>query len=120
MKEKHNKQKKKKFENKEKASVKCKDKKCPIHGQLSIHGRYFRGRVKKIIGQRVMIEFERLIYIKKYERFSKASTKLHAYLPKCLIDKIKIGDIVKIGECRPLSKIIHFAVIEKIEGGVKK
>ncbi len=107
---------KKEGKNKEKKdTVKCNDKKCPTHGQLSIRGRYFRGAVIKVIGQRVVIEFERLVYNKKYERFSKTSTKLHAYLPECLIGKINIGDIVKIGECRPLSKIIHFIVIEKIK-----
>lgn len=96
-------------------SDKCDDKKCPIHGQLSIRGRFFKGTVIKIFNQRVVIEFERLIYIKKYERFAKASTKLHAYLPKCMIGKINVGDIIKIGECRPLNKIVHFAVIEKIK-----
>lgn len=94
---------------------KCDDKKCPIHGQLSIRGKFFKGTVIKIFNQRVVIEFERLIYIKKYERFAKASTKLHAYLPKCMVGKINVGDIIKIGECRPLNKIVHFAVIEKIK-----
>ena len=107
--------KKNKDKKNKKATVKCNDKNCPIHGQLSIRGRYFKGIVKKIVGQRVIIEFERLIFIKKYERFAKASTKLHAYLSKCLRDEINVGDIVKIGECRPLSKIVHFAVIEKIK-----
>lgn len=97
-------------------AVECHDKKCPIHGQLSIRGRSFKGIVKKIVGRRVIVEFERLVYIKKYERFYKASTRLHAYLPECLVDKINVGDAVKIGECRPLSKIMHFAVIEKIKG----
>ncbi|UZE93638.1 MAG: 30S ribosomal protein S17 [Candidatus Pacearchaeota archaeon] len=109
------KEKKKKEEGRKKDSAKCDDKKCPIHGQLSIRGKYFKGSVKKIVGQRAVIEFKRLIYVKKYERFSKASTKLHAYLPKCLIEKINVGDRVKIGECRPLNKIMHFAVIEKIK-----
>ncbi len=95
---------------------KCDDKKCPLHGELSIRGRHFKGIVKKIVGRRAVVEFERLIYIKKYERFAKASTRLHAYLSKCLADKIKIGDTVEIGECRPLSKIMHFAVIKKIKG----
>jgi len=100
---------------KEKNTVKCDDKKCPIHGQLSVRGRYFQGIVKKIMGQRIVIEFERLIYNEKYERFTRTSTKLHAYLPKCLINKINAGETVKIGECRPLSKIMHFVVIEKIK-----
>ncbi len=111
-------QKKNKSEEKKKVSeayVECNDKKCPIHGQLSIRGHYFKGVVKKIIGQRIVIELEHLSYSKKYERFAKLSKKLHAYLPKCLIGKINIGDTVKIDECRKISKIIHFAVVEKIK-----
>jgi ribosomal protein S17 len=34
-------------------------------------------------------------------------------------DDIEIGDYIKIQECRPLSKIIHFVVIGKIKGGIK-
>ena len=67
------------------------------------------------MGKRVAIEFERLTYYKKYDRFAKARTKLHAYLPDCLKKEIIVGDTVKIGECRPLSKIMHFVVLEKIK-----
>ena len=42
-------------------------------------------------------------------------TKIHAYIPECLLSKIRVGDIVKISECRPISKIVHFVVIEKIK-----
>ena len=98
-----------------KAADKCSDKKCSIHGQLSIRGHYFKGVVKKIVGQRIIIELQHLVYLKKYERFAKSSKKLHAYLSKCLIKEINVGDIVKIGECRPISKMIHFVVIEKIK-----
>jgi len=45
----------------------------------------------------------------------KGKTKIHARLPKCIEDKINIGDIVRIQECRPLSKIIHFVFIKKIK-----
>ncbi|MBU1129409.1 MAG: 30S ribosomal protein S17, partial [Nanoarchaeota archaeon] len=34
--------------------------------------------------------------------------------------EINIGDLIKVQECRPLSKIIHFMVIEKIKSGDKK
>ncbi|MFH8110199.1 MAG: 30S ribosomal protein S17, partial [Candidatus Aenigmatarchaeota archaeon] len=40
-------------------------------------------------------------------------TRVYAHLPPCL--DVKVGDKVKIAECRPLSKIKHFVVIEKIE-----
>lgn len=95
--------------------VECEDKKCPFHGQLSVRGRHFEGTVKKIIGSRAVIEFGRLIHSKKYERFAKAKTKLHAYIPSCLRKTIALGDSVRIRECRPLSKILHFIVMEKIK-----
>ncbi len=106
-----------KLEKKEPIAVStiCDDRKCPIHGSLSVRGRSFQGNVKKIVGRRAVIWFERLIYFKKYERFAKASTKIHAYVPKCILNEIKAGDIVKVGECRPLSKITHFVVIKKIK-----
>jgi small subunit ribosomal protein S17 len=95
--------------------LECKDEKCPFHGSLGVRGRYFKGTVIKIIGKRAVIEFERLIRFKKYERFAKARTKLHAYLPDCMKKQIAVGDLIKIGECRPLSKIMHFIVVEKIK-----
>ena len=56
-----------------------------------------------------------MIYIKKYERYAKSRTKVHARLPICMEEGINIGDLIKVKECRPLSKIIHFVVINKIE-----
>lgn len=83
--------------------------------ESNTRGRYFKGTVKKIIKNRAVIEFNRLIFIKKYERFAKAKTKLHAYLPKHLMNEIRIGNVVKIRECRPKSKIIHFIIVRKIK-----
>ncbi len=102
------------------------EKDCPIHGNLKVRGRVFEGRVIKKFHKRVVIEFERMIYVKKYERFAKTKTKLHARLPLCMEKEINIGDLIRIQECRPLSKIIHFAVIKKIKdaetasGNIKK
>jgi small subunit ribosomal protein S17 len=97
----------------------CKDEFCPMHGHISIRGRSFRGKVIRKFPRRVCIEFDRTIYIKKYERYAKRKTKLHARLPHCLEDEIKIGDYIEIKECRPLSKIIHFIVTSKIRGEEK-
>jgi small subunit ribosomal protein S17 len=93
----------------------CNDKKCHIHGKLKVRGRVFEGRVTKKFKNRVVIEFERMIYSRKYERYFRARTKIHARLQKCMENEINIGDLIKIQECRPLSKIIHFAVIKKIK-----
>jgi small subunit ribosomal protein S17 len=92
----------------------CHDRNCHLHGNLKTRGRVFEGEVTKKFPKRVVIEFERMIYVRKYERYKKSKTKIHARLPNCMINEINIGDSIKIQECRPLSKIIHFAVIEKI------
>ena len=97
----------------------CNGKDCPKHGGLKARGRTFEGTVIRKFHKRVTIEFERMIYIQKYERYAKSKTKIHARLPVCMEDDIEIGDYIKIQECRPLSKIIHFVVIGKIKGGIK-
>ncbi|MEM4326099.1 MAG: 30S ribosomal protein S17 [Candidatus Pacearchaeota archaeon] len=98
----------------------CGDRDCPFHGKLRTHGRVFKGSVKKKFDRRVVIEFERMVYVPKYERYSKGKTKLHARLPHCMKNEINVGDIILIKECRPLSKIVHFVVIRKIKSGGKK
>ena len=98
----------------------CNDKKCHIHGNLKVRGRVFEGRVIKKFHKRVVIEFERMIYSRKYERYSKSKTKIHARLPICMEKEINVGDLIKIQECRPLSKIIHFVVIEKMKDKEEK
>ena len=104
-----------KNEKAEVALVSCNDRKCPFHGAIKTRGRIFEGRVTKKFPSRVVIEFERMIYVKKYERYAKSKTKIHAHLADCMKDQINVGDLIRIQECRPLSKIIHFAVIKKIK-----
>ena len=91
--------------------------------QVTTRGRSFKGTVIKKFPKRVVIEFERTIYIKKYERYAMRKTKLHARLPDEMFKEINIGDYIEIRECRPLSKIIHFIVIgksSKEQGGERK
>ncbi len=110
----------KKTEKKEKteavAAISRDDRDCPFHGNLKARGRVFEGKVVKKFPNRVAIEFERMVYIKKYERYSKSRTKIHARLPVCMEKDIDVGDLIRVQECRPLSKIIHFVVIKKIKG----
>src|SRR3989344_808209 len=86
---------------------------------VSTRGRIFQGVVSKKFPTRVVIGFERTVYLPKYERYYKKKTKLHAYLPLSLSEQINVGDLVKIQECRPLSKIIHFIVLEKVKSAEK-
>jgi len=101
----------------EKKESRCKDIECPTHGHLKLRGRTFRGKVIRKFLKRITIEFERTIFIRKYERYMRKKTRVHARLPECMKDEIKIGDYVEVKECRPLSKIIHFGVVKKIRDG---
>jgi len=93
----------------------CKDKRCPFHGEIALRGRKFKGYITKIVGRRAVIEWERTVYYAKFERFAKTKSKIHAYIPECLANIIKVGDYVKAVECRPISKILHFIVEGKVE-----
>lgn len=77
-------------------------------------GRTFEGTVTKKFAKRVVIEFERTVYVVKYERFYRKKTRIHARLPEKLISEINVGDYVRAVECRPLSKIIHAMVVMKL------
>ena len=80
---------------------------------VTSRGRIFKGIVTKKFPTRVVVEFNRTVYLSKFERFMKKTTRLHARIPDSFLD-IKVGDLVLIQECRPLSKMIHFIVIKKI------
>ena len=82
---------------------------------LGTRGRTFEGFVTKKFHKRVVVEFERTVFVQKYERFYKKKTRLHARLPDALANDINIGDYIQIRECRPLSKIIHFIVLGKVK-----
>ena len=73
-------------------------------------GRTFQGTVTKVFPTRVVLVLERIVKDQKYERYYKKKIKLHARIPKDL--DIAVGDLIKVRETRPLSKIIHFAVTE--------
>lgn len=104
----------------ETAEAVCKDKDCPIHGNLKTRGKTFEGKVIRKFHKRITIEFERMVYIPKYERYAKSQTRIHARLPICMEKEINVGDLIQIKECRPLSKIIHFVVVKKIKSGEKE
>ena len=94
--------------------VSCNDRDCPTHGKLRARGRSFKGYVIKKLDKRVTIQFDRIVRVRKFERYYTKQSKLHARLPDCMKDIIQIGDYIEIKECRPLSKIIHCVVVKKI------
>ena len=104
-----------KMKNKEQKNEIKKEVKPLKEKKILTRGKTFEGRIIRKFPKRIVIEFERMNYIRKYERYAKSRTRIHARVPEEFEDKIKVGDLVKIQECRPLSKIIHFVVIEKIK-----
>ena len=97
-----------------KKEVSCGDKKCPIHGKVSLRGRIFTGKVISAKMHRtITVEWPRLFFIPKYERYEKRRSRVKAHNPACI--SVKEGDKVKIAECRPLAKTVHFVVIEKLK-----
>ena len=92
---------------------KCDDVKCPFHGRLKVRGRQFTGTVISAkMSKTAVIEFGRLYFLKKYERYEKRKTKLKVHNPECI--NAKEGDVVKAMECRPLSKAKKFVIVQKL------
>ena len=93
--------------------VECDDKHCPFHGSLPVRGQSFVGVVVSDKPQKtVIIKREIIKYIKKYERYERRTSKLAAHNPPCI--NAKVGDIVRVMECRPISKTKAFVVVEKL------
>jgi small subunit ribosomal protein S17 len=89
-------------------------------GAVPARGRVFQGTVIRKFDKRVTIEFERTVKKPKFERFMKKKTRLHARLPDVMASEIKIGDLIRVQECRPLSKTIHMIVVSKIRDAEEK
>jgi len=94
--------------------AKCKDEKCPFHGHLKVRGKIIEGVVSSDKMQRtVVVTADHLLLRTKYMRLEKRTGRYHAHSPECV--GAKVGDRVRIAECRPLSKTVSFVVIEKME-----
>ena len=90
----------------------CNDDRCPWHGHLSVRGRLLRGTVVSDKAKKmVVVEREYYHYVKKYMRYEKRRSRIHAYLPPCI--DVSVGSNVIIGECKPLSKSVSFVVLAK-------
>jgi len=93
----------------------CGDVKCALHGKIEARGRIFVGTVISDKMQKtVTVEWPRLFYIPKFERYEKRRSRVKAHNPPCIA--AKAGDVVKIAECRPIAKTVSFIVIEKLSG----
>merc|ERR1739845_236002 len=99
------------------------DKKCPFTGNVSIRGRILTGVVTKLkMNRTCAIRRDYLHYIKKYNRFEKRHKTVSVHCSPAF--RLKVGDVVTVGQCRPISKTVRFNVLRKevqrVEGNVKK
>lgn len=91
----------------------CEDKHCAFHGHLTLRGRQLSGEITRLNAQRTaVVEWQRLFYLPKYQRYEKRRSKLQVHLPDCI--NVTIGDKVNFIECRPISKTKTFVIIEKL------
>lgn len=89
----------------------CDDINCPFHGELSVRGQILVGTVvSDKMDRTVVIQQRREKLINKYQRYEKRQSKIHAHNPPCI--DAKVGDIVTIAECRPLSKTKSYVVVK--------
>ena len=86
------------------------DKKCPFRGLVSIRGRILRGTVISTKMKRtVVVRRDYLHWISKYKRFEKRHKNIPCHCSPCF--RVQEGDLVTIGQCRPLSKTIRFNIL---------
>ena len=89
----------------------CEDLNCPFHGKLPVRGRVFTGTLVSAKARKmVVVEHQYSRPVKKYKRYERSKSKMHAYAPDCM--DVLEGRRVRIAECRPLSKTVAFVVIE--------
>ncbi|AOW07471.1 40S ribosomal protein S11 [Yarrowia lipolytica] len=86
------------------------DKKCPFVGDISIRGKILTGKVVSTKMHRtIIIRREYLHYIPKYNRYEKRHKNLAAHVSPAF--RVENGDMVTVGQCRPLSKTVRFNVL---------
>lgn len=88
------------------------DKKCPFTGNVSIRGRILKGMViSNKMKRTVVIRRDYLQYVSKYRRFEKRHKNMSVHCSPAF-ENVGEGDIVTVGQCRPLAKTVKFNVIE--------
>ena len=82
--------------------------------KVGTRGRRFVGTVVRAAARKtVVVEWPRLVYLRKYERYAKRRTRVQVHVPDGV--NVAVGDVVNIGECRPVSKTKHFVILGKVE-----
>jgi small subunit ribosomal protein S11e len=82
------------------------DRKCPFTGLVSIRGRILTGRVVSTKMHRtIIIRRQYLHFVPKYDRYEKRHRNVAAHVSPAF--RVEEGDVVTIGQCRPLSKTVR-------------
>ncbi|MFX0056758.1 MAG: 30S ribosomal protein S17 [Candidatus Hodarchaeota archaeon] len=98
----------------------CNDLNCPFHGNTRIRGKITKGVVvSKKSRNTVVIRQDYVQFVKKYQRYERRNSRLACHLPECLRNEINLGDLVRIGESRKISKTKSFIVLDKITAEVE-
>ncbi|XP_037455525.1 40S ribosomal protein S11-like isoform X3 [Triticum dicoccoides] len=94
------------------------DKKCPFTGTVSIRGRVITGTCHSAkMNWTIIVRRNYLHYVKKYQRYEKRHSNIPAHISPCF--RVREGDHVIIGQCRPLSKTVRFNVLKVVPAGSK-
>jgi len=83
----------------------------PFNGSLPVRGLTIVGTVvtDRMPGT-VIVEKERSHFVPKFQRFEKRTSRYAAHVPSNI--DVAVGDEVTIAECRPVSKTVHYVVVE--------
>jgi small subunit ribosomal protein S17 len=93
----------------------CNDPNCPFHGTLSIRGHTLEGVVISAkMDKTIVVQRDYLNYVPKFRRYERRRSHIPAHNPPCV--NVKEGNLVKIAECRSISKTVSFVVVEKLGG----
>ena len=96
-------------------SKECNDQSCPFHGDTRIRGKITQGVVvSKKSRNTVIIRMDYVQFVKKYQRYERRNSRLACHLPECLRNEVDVGDTVRVGESRKISKTKAFIVLNKI------
>jgi small subunit ribosomal protein S11e len=96
------------------------DKKCPFTGKVSIRGRLLTGVVAKLkMNRTAVIRRDYLHYVKKYNRFEKRHKNMSVHISPCFRDTV-VGDVLTVGECRPLSKTVKYNTLKVVKSSRSK
>ena len=85
---------------------------------MNIRGKLITGVIKTTkMKNTVIIRKDYLHYIKKYNRFEKRHKNTPVHVSPAF--RLKQGDEILAGQCRPISKTVRFNVLKVIPSGSK-